>query len=205
MTSHDEHSVTGDRLACGRPVDELLDQVAAGRADRRDDHQQGCVHCQAALGEYRRLWSPVHELAAQPVAAPRGRIDRILRQIRGVLAEPDHAVLAGPDGVTRIAARVIVVTARRSAQSVPGVRVALSRTLGAGGAERAGGAGGTDGDVVAGVAGASTAIEIVLAADYGQDLHALADRVRRTVAERVSRLTGLSTTELTVVIDDVLE
>ncbi|GAA1384061.1 hypothetical protein GCM10009613_14310 [Pseudonocardia kongjuensis] len=195
MTSHDEVAGTGDRLACGRSVDELLDQVAAGRADRRDGHQQGCVHCQAALGEYGRLWSPVRELAAQPVAAPQGRIDRILHQIRGVLSEPDHAVLAGPDGVTRIAARVIVVTARRSAQSVPGVRVALSRTLDANG---------TGDGVVAGVAGASTAIEIVLAADYGQDLHALAERVRRTVADRVGALTGLSTTELTVVIDDVL-
>ena len=200
MSIHDERDEEMERerpLLCGRSADELLDQVAAGRGHVRDEHQQGCVHCQAALGEYGRLWAPMADLAAEEVVAPEGRFDQVLRRLRGALSEPDYAVLPGPDGLTRIAARVVVVTARRSAQSVPGVRVALSRALS--GDDEPGG------DVVAGVAGASTAVEITLAADYGEDLNALADRVRATVADRIREITGLSTTELTVVIDDVLQ
>lgn len=196
MSIHDEPDEREHLLRCGRSADELLDQVAGGRGHLRDDHQRDCVHCEAALGEYGRLWTPMADLAAEEVTAPEGRFDRLVRRLRGVLYDPDHAVLPGPDGVTRIAARVVVVTARRSAQSVPGVRVALSRTL-------------TDAadsgdDVVVGVAGASTAVEIVLAADYGEDLNALADRVRATVAERIRALTDLTATRITVVIDDVL-
>ncbi|MBC3190156.1 Asp23/Gls24 family envelope stress response protein [Pseudonocardia sp. C8] len=196
MSAGEQDAMGTERLVCGRSADELIDQVASGRGDRRDAHQQDCVHCRAALAEYSRLWSPVQDLAAEKITAPEGRFDRMMSTLRGVLSEPDYATLPGPDGVTRIAARVVVVTARRSAQQVPGVRVALSRKL--------------DGDapgsgVSAGVAGTSTVIEIVLAANYGEDLHALADRVRRTVTERVRALTGLSATEITVVIDDVLE
>lgn len=200
MSIHDERDGQGDGaqlLRCGRSADELLDQVAAGREHARDAHQGECVHCRAALGEYGRLWAPMVDLAAEEVTTPEGRFDRILRQLRGALSDPGYAVLAGPDGLTRIAARVVVVTARRSAQSVRGVRVALSRNI-SGERYSAGD------DVVAGVAGSSTAVEIVLAADYGHDLHELADRVRATVAERIHELTGLTTTEITVVIDDVL-
>lgn len=196
MSFHDAGDRGPDRLRCGRSGDELLDQIASGRTDQRDAHQQGCVHCQAALGEYARLWSPVQALAAERVTAPEGRFDQILARIRGALAEPDYAVLTDAGGTTRIAARVVIVTARRSAQSVPGVRVALSRKLDTGS---------TEGDVVAGVSGASTAVEITLAADYDQDLHDLAERVRRTVSDRIRQITGLETTDLTVVIDDVLD
>lgn len=196
MTAGEQDAMGADRLMCGRSTDELIDQVASGRGDRRDSHQEECVHCRAALAEYSRLWSPVQDLAAERITAPEGRLDRMMRTLRGVLSEPDYATLPGPDGVTRIAARVVVVTARRSAQQVPGVRVALSRKLDDSAPDRG---------VSAGVAGESTVIEIVLAADYGEDLHALAERVRRTVSERVGTLTGLSATEITVVIDDVLE
>ncbi|MGD9990564.1 Asp23/Gls24 family envelope stress response protein [Pseudonocardia sp.] len=182
-----------DRLHCGRSVDELIEQVARGAADQRDDHQRGCVHCQAALAEFERLWAPMAELAAETVTAPPGRLDALLRRLRGALDTPDFASLPGPDGVLRIAARVIVAVARRSAQEVPGVRVALSRRKDGG-----------EPSVAAGVAGAHAAIEITLAADYGSDLVALAEQVRDHVARVVEDITGLTTVEITVVVDDVL-
>jgi uncharacterized alkaline shock family protein YloU len=53
------------------------------------------------------------------------------------------------------------------------------------------------------VAGESTAIELTLAADYGQDLRALAERIRSEVTAGVRALTGLDPVAVSVVIDDV--
>ncbi|MDQ4115451.1 MAG: Asp23/Gls24 family envelope stress response protein [Actinomycetota bacterium] len=185
-----------ERLPCGRGGDAILEQVAGGRAGERDDHQAGCAHCQAALREYDRLWAPVRDAAAEPVTAPDSVVRTALARIRAAMAQPDYGLISDPRGVTRIAARVVVAAARRGAEQVPGVRVALSRHLG--------GEGGPGPDAVtAGVAGASTAIQITLAADYGHDLVALGEQVRRAVTDTVRRLTDLEPADVTVVIDDV--
>ena len=57
----------GDTLPCGHKVDDLLEQVADGRAGQLTQHQQGCVHCQAAISEFTRLWAPVR---ASPSTSP---------------------------------------------------------------------------------------------------------------------------------------
>ncbi|GAA3219103.1 hypothetical protein GCM10017691_02290 [Pseudonocardia petroleophila] len=179
------------RLACGREVQGVLDQVADGRADERDPHQQGCPHCRAALAEYDRLWAPVRDLAAERVEAPDSILEAALEKIRQAVEHTDWGLVPSAEGLVRISARVVVATARQSAQEVPGVRVALSRHLGGPG-------------VAAGATGASTAVEITLAAGYGTDLVALGERVRRTVAARIRELTDLEPADVTVVIDDVL-
>lgn len=185
MTGPDE------RLDCGRPVDDVIGQVASGHGADLDAHQRNCPHCRAALAEYARLWAPVHELAAQHVPVPDGLLDSVLRRVRNAVEHREHGVLDSGRGLTRIAARVVVVTARETAQRVPGVRVALGRSV--------------DHPVRAGVAGRSTAIEIILAADHGLDLPALAEEVRRRVAAAVRALTDLEPVDITIVIDEVLE
>ncbi len=190
-----------DRLSCGRSVEDILTQVADGRGGERDAHQASCTHCQAALGEYDRLWEPLRELAGQQVAAPDSIVEAALRRIRGAVEHGDYGVLDSTHGVTRISARVVVVAARETAQGVPGVRVAVSRH--ATGDERMVGRVGAE--VTAGVAGRSTAIEITLAADYGLDLQELSERVRREVASRVRTLTDLEPVQVTVIIDEVFE
>jgi uncharacterized alkaline shock family protein YloU len=202
----------GEHLPCGRRVEDVLAQVAAGRGGDRDAHQQQCPHCHAALAEYERLWGPLTELAAEKISAPESIVENALRRIRGAVEHLDYGVLESTLGRTRIAARVVVVVARESAQAVPGVRVALSEHItnrpgdqgdarGHGGAaDPAGGA-----EVVAGVAGRSTAIEITLAADYGVDLHRLAEHVRAAVTAEVRALTDLEPVQVTVIIDDVFE
>lgn len=185
-----------DVLACGRLTGDLLDQVADGRGHDRDAHQTGCVHCRAALAEYDRLWTPLHDLASERVSAPDGPVEQALARIRGAVTGTDYATLTTADGVTRVAARVVVVAARTTAQDVPGVRVAIGRHL----ADH----GRTGPAVTAGVAGASTAVEIIIAADYGLPLHELAARVRRAVATRIRTLTDLEPVDVTVVVDDVL-
>lgn len=178
-----------DRLPCGTQVADLLDQVADGRGADRDPHQQQCPHCQAALAEYDRLWSPVRELATEHVEAPDSILEAALEQIRQAVEHADYGLVSSADGLTSISARVVVVIARESAQGVSGVRVALSRHLT---------------EVSAGVAGATAAVQITLAADHGIDLPDLGDRVRRTVADRIRTLTGLEPATVTIVIDDVL-
>ena len=185
-----------ERLPCGRRIQDLLDQVADGLAQQYDSHQQGCTHCQAALAEYDRLWAPVRDLAADPVEAPDSILETALEKIRQTVEHADYGLVASADGLIRISARVVVATARHSAQQVPGVRVALSKHLLAGDAPSAL-------SVAAATTGRSTAIEITLAADYGTDLRELGERVRRTVAARVRELTDLDPATVTVIIDDV--
>ena len=182
-------------LACGADADDLLAQVAGGRAGERSPHQQHCPHCQAALAEYDRLWSPVREMAATKVHAPEGMLENALRRIRGAAENPSYGCLTGGGGTVRIAARVVVVIAREAAARVPGVRVALCRAA----------ATGLSGDprVDVGVSEEGTAIELTLSADYGEDVHALAQRIRVEVCEQVRALTGLDPVGITVVIDDV--
>lgn len=223
-------ATSGDVLPCGAGVDALLDQIAAGRADDRDAHQGQCPHCQAALAEYDRLWAPVRELAASEVRPPDGIMEAALRRIRGTAAEPDYGVIPGPRGTTRVSARVVIVTARETAQAVAGVRVALGNLVTAGVTPVADDDGATNQTpdpaepaaadhaentepvvreegtrVVAGMAGRSTAIEVTLAADYGVDLVDLGARIRAEVAARVSELTGLEPVAVTVRIDDVFD
>jgi uncharacterized alkaline shock family protein YloU len=196
-----------DRLSCGRPAEDVLDQVAAGRAAERDAHQTRCPHCQAALAEYDRLWAPVRELAVEQVHPPESLVDSAMRRIRGAMQDPEYGVLDSTHGRTRIAARVVVVAARESAQAVPGVRVALSKHIltrdGSQGTLAAGSISGPE--VSVGVAGRSAAIEITLAADYGTDLRRLGEEVRAAVAFRVRALTDLEPIGVTVIIDDILD
>ena len=222
-----------DRLRCGAEVDALLDQVAVGRAAVLDAHQQACPHCRAALAEYDRLWAPVRELAATEVHPPDSLLEDTIRRLRGATSDPDYGTLTGPIGTTRIAARVVVVTARETAQAIAGVRVALSKLVAAGVtpvsdaaiedfahdadtetsaasaasaasvASVASASSSAEPRVVAGVAGRSTAIEVTLAAEYGTDLVVLGERIRSEVAARVRDLTGLEPVSVDVRVDDV--
>jgi uncharacterized alkaline shock family protein YloU len=201
----------GERLTCGRQTEDVLAQVTAGRGGDRDAHQRRCPHCQAALVEYERLWAPLTELAAEKPSAPDSIVENALRRIRGAVEHLDYGVLESARGRTRVSARVVVAVARESAQGVPGVRVALGKHITGRTGDRsdvrdgtavnpAGGA-----EVVAGVAGRSTAIEITLAADYGVDLYRLGEHVRAAVAAEVRALTDLEPVQVTVIIDDIFE
>ena len=184
------------RLACGADADDLLAQVAEGQGSQHSAHQQGCPHCQASLAEYERLWSPVRALATERVRAPESVLTEVLRQVRHVASNPTSGLLVSDRGSTRIAAQVVITTAREAAAQVPGVRAALSHAPTAGAHE-------SRVATTAGVAGASTAIDITLAAEQGYDLPALGERIREVVAGELRQLTGLDPVSVTVVIDDV--
>lgn len=188
-----------ERLACGRWTGPLVEQVAEGRGGELDEHQRTCPHCRAALGEIERLWGPVRAVAADRPRAPASVVEAALRRVRTGAQEQEYGRLDSPLGHTRVAARVVVALARHLAGQVPGVEVALSGLS----ADGHGTVGEVVPDVQAGVNGGSTAVQITLAAAYGQDLQALGERIRTVVARGVREATGLEPVDVTVLVDDV--
>lgn len=207
-------------LLCGiEPVD-LLAQVCDGHGERLSAHQRQCPHCRLTLADYQRLWAPFVELAAEPVRAPRGLVERALSYVRETASglgpvllpldeRPDAPPPVGIDtpasavpGRSWVGARVVVLSARLAAQGVPGVRLALSHL-----------------DVVPGAARSApidavkegdptsrrrvTVLEVTVAADYGQDLHDLGRRIRWEVTHRVEALIGVRPASVSVHVDDV--
>lgn len=190
-------SAVDEPLACGTDSGALLTQVAEGRASVRDDHQRRCPHCQATLAEYARLWAPFDELAAAEVHAPPGLLDRALAAIRDTAGPVGWGRVADPEGSFLVAARAIVSVAGHAARSSPGVRIALS-TIGELTAHSA------EPDAVsAGVSGQSVAVELTVAAEYGHDLHRLAEHLRERVTAEILTQTGLDVVEVDVTITDV--
>lgn len=200
--------VTGDRLPCGKPADDLLAQVTDRTPPPDPEHQRTCPHCRAALAEFADLWAPVHDLAAEDVRAPSGLLQAVMAQIRELSRNDWSAVLQGSRGHTRIAARVVGAVARLAAESVPHVTLALGggRVATPDGATAdlarvAGREGETATDV--GVAGAHVVVEIQIAVDYGVPMQQVADRVRQRIVRHLADQTGLTTTEVNVAVVDV--
>lgn len=189
--------MSADQLPCGADVDDIIAQLADGDAALRTPHQSDCPHCQAALAEYDQLLAPVHELAAEPVPVPDSVLEEVIRRFRGALPDSAYGVIPGPRGATRIAGHLVALTARTVAEHVPGVHVALAK------ADRHPSDPADATAVTAGVAGTSTALRIVVAARWGEDLQALADSIRHAVEDAVRTTTGLRPVQIDIVIDDV--
>lgn len=195
-----------DRLPCGAAVADLFEQVAAGRQVRLSAHQRGCPHCRAALSELDELWAPMRDLAAERVTAPRGMLTNIMSRVRELAQEAWYAVLPGGRGVTRIAARVVGVIARRAAGDVPGVRVALGRSTDptqVRTADRATERHAYPGTAV-GVAGGTVVVDLALAVAYGLPIRDVAAKVQRKVIREVRAATGVQDIEVNVTVDDVI-
>jgi uncharacterized alkaline shock family protein YloU len=177
-------------LPCGASLDALLAQVAEQRPPRDPEHQRGCPHCRAALAELQELWAPVHELADEPVQAPADLLETVMARIRQISRNPWYAVVPGPTGGTRIAARVVGAVARLAARSVPGVEVAVGR----GRADRA---------AEVAVAGTHVVVDLDIAVDHGAPIPEVARQVRAAVLRDLQRHAGLTTTEVNITVVDV--
>ncbi|RBY77604.1 hypothetical protein DQ238_14405 [Geodermatophilus sp. TF02-6] len=198
----------GDRLPCGASVDDLFAQVTAGARPRDADHQRTCPHCRAHLAELQELWAPVEALAAEEVRAPAGLLQAVMAQVRELSRHTWYAVLPGPTGSTRVAARVVGAVARLAAESVPHVTLAL------GGGHTATPPGGTpDPDRIAGqesesatdvgVAGTRVVVDVQIAVDYGVPIPQVAEQVRAQIIRHLDAQTGLTASEVDVTVVDV--
>lgn len=194
-------------LPCGADTDLLLEQAAQGRGADWDAHQQLCVHCQAALGEFTVLWEPVAELAAAPVSAPLGMVAVVMSQVRRLVHDIWYTLEATETGTVRVAARIVAALARDSAQLVPGVRVALGRS--------------THGKVAAlaekatfghqhpssavGVLGRTAVVDLAVAIGYGHPAPQVAREIQRRVTATLRDQVGLQGVTVNVTIDDVFD
>ena len=199
-------SGTTRHLACGAGIDELLEQAADGHAGQLTGHQRHCLHCQAALPEFSRLWEPVRSLAAEHVAVPATLKAAVASQIRKLIADVWYTLQLSDSGAIRIAARVVATIAREAARTVPGVRVAFGRSTHgttAGPAESA-----TfrhhHPHAAAGVLGRTAVVDLAIAAHYGTQLDAIAREVQQRAIAELRAKTGLHDVTVNVTIDDVI-
>jgi len=204
MTDHD--GPDSDRLPCGVHADDLLHQVVDGTPPRDPVHQASCPHCRATLTHLTELWAPVLEMAREDVRAPADLLQAVMAEVRALARAGWSAVLNDEAGQTQIAARVVGAIARLAAESVPHVSLAL------GGGRVATPAGEhTDPSAVAGhesatdvgLAGDRVVVDVQIAVDLGVSMPLVAQRVRDRIAEHLRAQTGLTTTEVNVIVVDV--
>ncbi|HEX8094827.1 Asp23/Gls24 family envelope stress response protein [Jatrophihabitans sp.] len=193
------------RLACGAGVDELLEQVADGDADRPNSHQRTCPHCQAAIAEFRLLWAPVQDYARQPVSLPQRLRRSVLQEVDRLVHDVWYTLHLTDTGAIRVAARVVAAIARDAAGRVPGVRVALGRSTESRIAELVARA--TSGHLhphaAVGVLGRTAVIDLALAVSYGEPVHVVAHEVQRRVIAELKQNVGLQSVIVNVTVDDV--
>jgi uncharacterized alkaline shock family protein YloU len=197
---------TSRHLACGADTDELLEQAADGHAGQLTDHQRHCLHCQAALKEFSRIWEPVRSLAAEHVTVPATLKTAVASQIRKLIADVWYTFHLSDSGAIRIAARVVATIAREAARDVPGVRAAFGRSIHsttAGPAENA-----TlrhhHPHAAAGVLGRAAVVDLAIAAQYGTQLDAIAREVQQRAIAELRAKTGLNDVTVNVTVDDVI-
>jgi uncharacterized alkaline shock family protein YloU len=199
-------SGTTRHLACGAGIDELLEQAADGPAGQLTDHQRHCLHCQAALKEFTRIWEPVRSLAAEHVAVPAALKTTVASQIRKLIADVWYTLHLSDTGAIRIAARVVATIAREAARNVPGVRAAFGRSIHStttGPAEKAI-LRHHHPHVEAGVLGRTAVVDLAIAAQYGTQLDAIARHVQQRAIAELRAKTGLHDVTVNVTIDDVI-
>lgn len=201
-----------EQLPCGRQLDDLIEQVADRRPSKDASHQDRCPHCRAALSELTELWTPLHELAEQDVSAPPNLTKTVMELVAAIAANGWHAIVRADQGVTRIAAWVVAIIARRAALAVPGVLTVTGATappvdgVDENGAvftqsqprldQRQSAAG-------IGVAGRHVVVDLEVTADAVTPLPALGHAVRRSMGRLVPALTGLDVVEVNVTFTDI--
>ena len=197
-------------LPCGADVDQLLEQAADGNSDQLTDHQRGCVHCQAALTEFVRLWAPVRQAAAEPVAIPEGLIPAltasVMASVRILVKDVWYTLQISDYGALRVAARVVATIARDAARQIPGVKVALGRSTQSrisALVEKA-----TFGHrhphAAVGVLGRTAVVDLSLAVSYGDSIDQVAHDVQQHVIATLRDKIGLSSVKVNVTVDDIL-
>jgi uncharacterized alkaline shock family protein YloU len=193
-------------LACGADVDELLEQAADGQAGQLTGHQRDCPHCQAALQEFSRAWEPVRRAAVTPVPFPAAVRNAVARQVRRLTADVWYTLDLADGGAIRIAAHVVARIASEAARKVPGVHVVFGRSTHAniaGLAETA-----TlrhrDPRAAVGVLGRTAVIHLAVAAEYDQELDAIARDVQQRVIAELRDKAGLRDVLVNVTVDDII-
>lgn len=201
-----------ERLPCGTFFDDLLEQVADDASPNDAEHQADCPHCRATLAELSEVWAPVRALSETESTPPETLTTSVMQRVVAIATHGWHAVFTEREGVTRIAAWVVAVVARRAAEGVEGVGLVRGRITPPAAAivdirtafERAQPTPGQRHRAAGiGVAGRRVVVSIDITAEPGYPLPALAGRIRRAVIEQIDALAGLDVIEVDVQVVDL--
>lgn len=191
-----------ERLACGMPLDPLVEQAAEGREHDLDEHQRDCAHCQRALGELSERWRPVNELAAHDAEVPAQLLARIMGAVRRLAATGWITLDESRLGITQARATVVSAIAETAAFETIGVAsvglvTAVEEVVkddDAAGATTLG-----DGEH----GGHHLLIAVEAAVRFGHHVHGVAEAIRRNVIDAITATTSVPVARVDVTVTDV--
>lgn len=108
----------GHPLPCGRLVEDLFDDLEAGRPDA---HSAGCEHCATARRSLHQLAEATRLLVDDPAEPPPRLLDRVMSAVRAELRRGTMLPLSAELGPADVAEQAVAVVLRYAADSVPGV------------------------------------------------------------------------------------
>ena len=123
----------------------------------------------------------------------------------GEQRQQPRSPLLSDRGTTRISDTVVTQIAGIAASEVPGVHMGGSASRAAGGlVDRLTGSSGQKRGVSVDVGRTEVAMDLTMGIDYGRNIKEAAGEVRRRIVDQIETMTGLSVTELNVVVGDIV-
>ncbi|THA87075.1 Asp23/Gls24 family envelope stress response protein [Streptomyces sp. A0592] len=188
----EEHA---ELLACGRDLAAVWEQAErtghAGQAPA-DPHTLRCPHCREAVADLERLRTAA---AAPTKAAADGPVDtsalvrRVMDVVRLELRPGRTLPLGGADEDIWVYESVAARILRTAAEEVPGVRAGSCRIAPPGGR----------GEPARG----PVTVHLEVTAEYGHDLRATSEAVRRAAVRGAHERLGLTVSSLDVTVTDL--
>ncbi|MGQ0576371.1 MAG: Asp23/Gls24 family envelope stress response protein [Pseudonocardia sp.] len=121
--------VDGHLLPCGRSVEQVHDDLEAGRPV-----DPGCPHCAAARSSLENLFEATRALVADTAEPRPALLDRVMQAVRAERRRQTPLRLPTPVGTADVAEQAVAAVLRWAADGVPGVRARSCRiTVGEGG------------------------------------------------------------------------
>jgi len=116
--------VDGHLLRCGRLVEDILDDLEAGRLD---DHAMVCEHCSTARRSLESLSEATQALVEDSAEPPPALLDRIMQAARAELRRGEVLCLPSELGPADVSERAVAAVLRYAADTVSGVRARSCR------------------------------------------------------------------------------
>ncbi|GAB3838875.1 Asp23/Gls24 family envelope stress response protein [Kribbella italica] len=110
---------TGHLLPCGRSVEDVWDDMEAGRVT---DHSLHCPHCTTARAGLDELTEATRALIDDPAQPPAGFLDKIMTAVRADLSLGRTIPLPAPTAQIDISTHALAAVLRYAVDGVDGVR-----------------------------------------------------------------------------------
>lgn len=172
----------GHPLPCGRSVEQVWEDLEAGRTSA---HAVDCPHCTTARASLEQLAEATRLLVVDPGEPPPGLLDRIMTAVRAELAHAEKIPLPASSGGVDISALALAAVLRFVVDGVDGLRAHRCRIE-------------LDPDTVH-----TVRVFMSVSLRYGSGQVAALDEARRRVRAALSARIGLALQTLDVEVSDV--